>query len=158
MRKVLFLFLVMHPLSNLAWGQHYQLLVNDITACNTYSCIEALLKKNKAVGEYTPVKKELGMDAQRILFDFEYPYKIKEESFTKSYRLSLFISGDSIYYGMLDQLSGKELETSYLFKNNALQLKNHVAAYNKQHKTSHSYKDLVHAITSREPGFWMWRN
>ena len=157
MRKAFLLLVLLQPLCLLAWGQHYQRVVNDVTACSTFSCVEALLKKTKALDANKPVKKGLGLDTQRILVDFELPYKKKSENKLKSYRLSLLIHQDKIYFGQLDQLEGTKLETSYLFKNDVNFLESHVSAYNSQNKTANTYSDLVESITSREPRFWLWR-
>lgn len=156
MKKAFFTFLVLQTVCSFVQAQHYQKLVNDVTACGTYACIEGVIKKNKSLEKYKPVKKGFGMEAQRILLDFEYPYKFKDQNLVKNFRLSLFISGDSLYYGMLEQYEGMQLEASYQFINQISELENHVTTYNQQHKTKHSYKDLINSITSREPEFWIW--
>jgi hypothetical protein len=158
MKRVVLLSFLFLSLCSHARGQIYQRLVNELTACTTYECLKEYIKKTKEFKAVSPVTKEFGLEAQRILYDFEVPYKIKNINKSKNYRLSLFVHKNSLYFAQLDQLDGKQLETSYLFKNEVPFLEEHVSAYNKLNGTAHTYKDLINSITSRDPTFWIWRN
>lgn len=165
MKKIIPLFILLSCFGFKATGQHYQRIVNEITACNTLACVDSVKQQYKPLKNFTPQVKELGLEAQRVLLDFDLAHGgnkkeeagKKEKAIRKSFRLSMFVQGNKIEYGQLEQLNEVgQLETTYLFKNNSERLEKHVEDYNKLHQTRHSYIDLIKSVTTREPIFWLW--
>ncbi|WP_224996472.1 hypothetical protein [Cesiribacter sp. SM1] len=146
-----------------AAAQHYQLTVSAITNCSTLACITEIQQKNKDLKTLSPYKREIGAGIDRLLLDFSLPHGGKQEEGDKAlnspkhFRLSLLVEKDSILYGQLEQLSDdQQLETTYLFRNQADKIEHFVDRFNRQHKTLYTYQDLVKTVTSRTPFLWMW--
>lgn len=157
MSKKLLCLLLLSFTVGLAWGQNYQTTVSAITNCKSLQCIEDIKQKNKQFLSDVPVTKSFGLGAYRYLLDFELVYEINKEKQQKSYRLFLFVNNDNINYGLLEQLDKhKQVEAIYLFRNDISNLEKHVMAYNKLHKTSYTYNDLIRSVVSRQPFFWKW--
>lgn len=158
MNKIIPILLLLAVFSRQASAQHYQRIINSITACKTLSCVEALKQEYKALKPFSPQVRALGPTAQRYLYDFALEHKGNSgPTALKNFRLSLLLEGDMIQYGQLEQLNAQGTpETTYLFKNNFSFLNGYVEAYNKNHNTRFTYQDLTSSITSRVPSFWVW--
>ena len=158
MKKVLPILLLLSCFGTKAAAQHYQKIVNELTACSTLSCIDSVKQQYKPLKSVKPELKHLGLDASRWLLDFEITQgNKKEKTIRKSFRLSMFVLNNNIEYGQLEQLNEEgQLETTYLFENNTATLEKHVESYNSLHQTNHSYLDLIGSITTRKPIFWIW--
>lgn len=157
MKRTILLLFFLGISGMLAYGQHYQRVVNDITSCNTWDCIDSVRQKYKPLRDFEPLKKEMGLDTYRVFYDFELGHGGKEkEAKQKSFKLSMLVHQNSIAYALLEQLNETgQTEATYLFKNDTAFLKKHVAAYNERYRTSYTYPELIRSVTSRQPIFWI---